>query len=286
MKRSTSALLAWLLCLCALLGHALPAAAAPPSAKSFYGQALATMQTLPEPPFVDDTLSGRGDGLSINLDVIDHLVWLGMSLGSTPDLWKMQHRTSDYATTIVDGQGERYLSRRSFFDPTWYGTYRALRDGMFGYQDRAKPVAATVKAPPIPQGLKVIAVARVMGPGVYHVVDAGAATCANGDAGHALHLISRDHNPRHQLSDVIIDLRNMRFCSIRFGIGSAFGFQGNIEQHYATVDGFWVQTGGVIDGTLRLFGISAHHGVWHYQLTQTRFPTHIAATTFTAPPTQ
>lgn len=286
MKRSALRICACLLAIAAPLAGTAPAAAAatqPPSAKQFYESALAAMRNLPEPAYVDDTLRGRGQGIAINLEVIRHLVWLGFTLGSGRSVWTMQHRTDDYATAIVDEHGRRYLSQRSFFDPTWYGTYRALRDGMLDYQDREKPIAPRAIPTPDPSGLKTIAILSVMGPGIYHVRDAGPATCSNGDAGHALHLIARDHDPRHQLSGVVVDLRNMRLCSVRFALGAAFGFAGYVEQHYADVGGYWMQTGGVIDGNLRLFGIAVHHGVWRYRLTGMNFPQRIASKTFAVP---
>ncbi len=214
-------------------------------------------------------------------------MWLDVQAGSSPAIWQMRHRTDDYQSEIVNQiDGRRLVSQRSFFDPTWYGAYRALRDGMFDYQNAAAPIVAHPTPEPLPTTLKTIAVTSVMGPGIYAVYDRGATTCANGDPGHALHLVSRNHDPRHQLSDVVVDTTNMRFCSIRFDLADAFGFHGIMEEHYSDVGGYWVQTGGFLDGTLRAFGISMHHGVWHYTLDGLRFPSAIPEEAFVPSPKQ
>jgi hypothetical protein len=140
---------------------------------------------------------------------------------------------------------------------------------MFDSQDPAPPRAAA--APPPQTSLRTIAVAAVMGPGIYAVQDRGNAACSNGDPGRALHLASRERNPAHQLTDVVVDTRVTRFCMMRFADTSGFGFHGFLEQHYADVNGYWMQTDGLMDGTIRAFGISFHHGVWHYRLTDMRF---------------
>jgi hypothetical protein len=260
------------------------AASAPaaPSAQAFYVAALGAMRELPQPTYVSYRLEGQGDALQITLTQIRGLVWLYFEAGSTPSHWTMRHRTDDYETEVVNSMDEhRYVTQRSFFDPTWYGSYRALRDGMLGYQDVEAPVSShPTPIPDPPTTLKTIAVESVMGPGIYAVQDRGSAACSNGDPGHALHLTSRSHDPKHQLTDVIVDLHSMRFCMIRYSWPSAFGFHGVVEQYYAEVGGYWMETGGTIDGTLRAFGIATHHGIWHYRLTDMQFPKSIPAEAF------
>ncbi|MEO6835219.1 MAG: hypothetical protein ABI231_04855 [Candidatus Tumulicola sp.] len=85
---------------------------------------------------------------------------------------------------------------------------------------------------------------------------------------------------------MVVDLRSMRFCTIRFSIPDAFGFHGFVEQHYADAGGFWLQTDGLLDGTERLFGIATHHGAWRYRLTNLIFPRTIPAEVFAKPPAQ
>jgi hypothetical protein len=230
-------------------------------------------------------MAGSGDNLSIGLRVMRHLVWLEMITGSAsfPSEWTIRHRTDDYASEIITYQGERLVSTRAFFDPTWYGAFRALRDGMLMYQQTDPPVSSSATPTPGPSpDLRTIAVVTVIGSNVYKVEDRGEAACADGDPGHALHLVSREPDPRHQLADVVVDLRNMHFCTMRFNVRES-GFSGSVEQHYAYVGGYWLQTDGVIETGIRTLGVMIGHGVWRYQLQQMHFPNAIAAETFLRP---
>ena len=172
------------------------------------------MRALPQPQYLAYTMEGEGDNLSIGLRVIRHLVWLEMMTGSAsfPSEWAIRHRTDDYASEITMYEGQRLVSTRAFFDPTWYGAFRALRDGMLMYQQTDLPVSAYATPTPGPSpDLRTIAVVTVMGSAVYRVEDRGVAACTNGDAGHALHLVSREPDPRHQLADVVVDVAEHAF---------------------------------------------------------------------------
>jgi hypothetical protein len=275
------------------LAQAGPAASAaasspPPSAQAFYDSAVQAMRDLPQPRYLDYTMQGSGDGLAITLTVERHLVWLQMAPSqsgvSTGIAWRLRHRTEDYATEIADdGFGRRLVSTRAFFDPTWYGAFRALREGMLFYQRTDAPVSAGATPAPGPSSdLRTIAVVSVIGSSIYRVEDAGPMRCDNGDEGHALRLYSRDRNPRHQLSRVAVDLRNMRFCTVAFNIRNG-SFSGTVEQHYAAVGGYWLQTGGSIEDTERALGIAVAHGVWRYQIDYAGFPSFIAGAAFIPP---
>ena len=246
------------------------------------------MRALPQPQYLAYTMEGEGDNLSIGLRVIRHLVWLEMMTGSAsfPSEWVIRHRTDDYASEITVYDGSRLVSTRAFFDPTWYGAFRALRDGMLMYQQTDQPVSSYATPTPGPSpDLRTIAVVKVMGSAVYRVGDRGVAACANGDPGHALHLVSREPDPRHQLADVVVDVQNMHFCTMRFNVRES-GFSGSVEQHYGSVGGYWLQTDGVIETGIRTLGVMVGHGVWRYQLTQMTFPRSIPAETFFQPPYQ
>jgi hypothetical protein len=258
---------------------------APSSPEAFYSSAVESMRALPQPQYATFTMEGEGDNLSIGLRIIRHLVWLEMITGPAgfPSTWSIRHRTDDYSSEITDYDGRRLVSTRAFFDPTWYGAFRALRDGMLMYQQTDAPVSSYATPAPGPSpDLRTIAVVTVIGSNVYRVEDRGAATCANGDPGHALHLVSREPDPRHQLADVTVDLRNMHFCTMRFNVRES-GFSGSVEQHYGSVGGYWLQTDGVIETGIRTLGIMVGHGVWRYRLTQMTFPRSISAETFARP---
>lgn len=262
-------------------------ATVPPSAVAFYRTAIIATAQAAQPAYMTYMLKSEpGTGYELRLMSLRHRVWIQPYRGVDAQVFRMQHRTRDYSTQIVDPDGKRWVTARSFFDPTWYGSYRALRDGMLGYQDNAPPLPDAHPTPQ-PVALKTIAAVHVMGPSIYGVQDAGAATCANGDAGHALRLFGHDHDPRHQLARVVVDLRNMRFCSLRFDLPpSALGFAGYVEQEYGDVNGYWVQIGGEINGSTRVLGIAVNSGAWRYTLEEIAFPKSIAAAEFVAPSTQ
>ena len=262
-----------------------PGPAAPPSTESFYQSAVESMRELPQPQYLTYTMDGQGDGLAIGLVVVRHLVWLEMTTGESgyPSSWAIRHRTNDYASEIVEPDGRRLVSTRAFFDPTWYGAFRALRDGMLMFQRRDAPLSSYATPTPGPAtDLRTIAVVSVIGSNIYRVDEKGPAACANGDPGHALHLVSRDSNKRHQLTDVVVDLRNMHFCTMRFNINES-GFSGTVEQHYGDAGGYWLQTDGFIETGVRAFGVMVAHGVWRYRIGSVTFPKSIPDATFVQP---
>jgi len=260
----------------------------PDSAVALYSKAVATMDEVQQPAYLTYTFEGESDNIHIGLQTANHQVWLLFQHGNGPSTWDVKHRTQDYESEVLDGT-RRLVSQRSFFDPTWFGAFRALRDGMLNAQDVEAPRAGltvTQPTPPPDPTLHTIAAVSVIGTGIYAVEDRGAAACSNGDPGHALHLISRRRDPRRQLTDVVIDLRSMRFCTIRFAWNEALWFNGVVEQHYADVGGYWLVTGGSMDGKLKVLGIPTHRFVWNYTLANMTFPSEIAAPTFVADPSQ
>jgi hypothetical protein len=257
----------------------------PPSPETFYSAAVDSMRALPQPQYLTYTIAGEGENLSIDLTVIRHLVWLQMTTGETdaPSEWAIRHRTNDYASEITDEDGRRLVSTRAFFDTTWYGAFRALREGMLMYQRIDPSVSAYATPTPGPSpDLRTIAVVEVFGTNIYRVVDKGPATCTDGAPGHALNLVPRDRDRRHQLTDVVVNLSNMHFCTMRFYVRDS-EFNGTVEQHYSTVGGYWLQTDGMIETGIRALGIMVNHGVWRYRVTRMTFPASIPAETFLRP---
>jgi hypothetical protein len=133
--------------------------------------------------------------------------------------------------------------------------------------------------------LKAIGSVSVMGPAVYDIQDRGAASCPSGKPGHALHFTSRETNFLHQLSDVVIEVDSGRFCVVRFlarGAGSVV-VSGTFEERYADVNGYWLQTDAVLDGTWQVSPLSRRrHGVWRYRLVDMTFPETLRNDTFAA----
>jgi hypothetical protein len=256
-------------------------------------QALDAMGNVNEPPYVSFQLVSKSEGLAGDLS---SRCLVCLHPGNNVDRWNEIHRTSDYETEIIDSaDGSRYVTSGPGFDPTWFGAYRALRIGMMDFIGTYRvPPLATAPAPgsvpsPAPDTtLKTIAIVATMGPGIYDIEDRGSMLCPNGDPGHALHLWSRSANPRHQLSDVIIDLASMRFCMVRFSLKGPGVLGGDVtwEEHFSNVGGYWVETDGVVQATSRIFGISSSHGAWYFRLTNMQFPETVPADTFNPAPTK
>ncbi|HET7815793.1 MAG TPA: serine hydrolase domain-containing protein, partial [Candidatus Baltobacteraceae bacterium] len=261
-----------------------------PSLEAFYAAAVAQMDRIVQPKLVTYDLHGASDNIHIGLTTSGHKVWLSFNHGSAPADWHVRHRTQDFQSEVrVGDTSERYVSERPLFDPTWFGSFRALREGMLGYQNDDPARSALAISDPkhgTNAGLPTIASVTTIGPAIYAVQDKGAAECPNGDPGRALHLIPRRRDPRRQLSDAIVDLQSMRFCSIRYGFSGELWFTGFIEQHYANVRGYWIETGGFLDGTLRILGIKTHHFVWQYRLDDLAFPQEIPSSAFVPDPNQ
>jgi CubicO group peptidase (beta-lactamase class C family) len=253
-----------------------------------YSRALHVMDGLRQPKYLAYRLESSGDGVHLDLWADGRgQVWLRGSNGSSTDAWTLRHRTSDYVSEIVHvSDGHRFVTVRSFFDPTWYGAVRALRLGMFGSQDPAAARELTEHEWNAGEpALKAIGSTSVMGPAVYNIQDRGDAPCPNGQPGHALHFTSREFNPMHQLSDVVIENRSERFCVVTFFARYAGGIftGGSFEQHYAEVNGYWMQTDGVLDGTWQSSVLSRkRHGVWRYRLIDVSFPATLSDGPFAA----
>ncbi len=246
------------------------------AAALLYTRALHVMNGLRQPKYLAYRVESSSAGLHFYLWEDHGLVWLRGEDGSTTDAWMLRHRTFDYMSEIVHvSDGRRFVSARAVFDPTWYGAVRAMRLGMFlpGKQPPAAPRDSTEQDGGT--ALKPIGSVAVMGPAVYNIEDRGARSCPNGQPGHALHLTSRETNYLHQLSDVVIELSSARFCVVTFlaeGAGSVVR-AGSFEQHYADVNGYWMQTDGVIDGVWQASLLSRkRHGVFRYRLVDMSFP--------------
>src|SRR5947208_2194220 len=148
-----------------LIAQSTPAPADPSYAQNLYISAVSATSMRAQPKFESFNIHARSDGLAVKLTIQNHYVWLGIHSGDEPNSWQIRHRTDDYASEIIDADSQRYVTGRSFFDPTWYGTYRALRDGMLNYQDVEKPVSAReTPAPATASSMREIAAVQFMGP--------------------------------------------------------------------------------------------------------------------------
>jgi len=274
-------------------------AADPSVARILYLRALGAMSDLKQPTYVTYRLEGRSEGLEGDL-VAGRTCLLQVTFGkkTETDQWIIRYRTSDDETEILDSADDhRYVADGPAFDPTWNGSYRSLtHQRIYSYSEcnAVPPQGPSAPAPmpsapstPSDERLRTIATVTVLGPGIYNIEDRGGAACPDGDAGRALHLWSHIKNPSHQLSDVIIDLQSTRFCMVRFGrpAGAGLGAGLTWEVHYGNVQGYWMETDGSIEATLRALGIVASHGIWRFRLLDMQFPNSLPLDTFETPAT-
>jgi len=88
-------------------------------AETVYMSAIGAMSSLKEPPYVTYTMRGEPHGFAVDLFIQNHFVWLNIHQGDESSVWQVRHRTDDYASELLEPSGIRYVSGRSFFDPTW-----------------------------------------------------------------------------------------------------------------------------------------------------------------------
>jgi len=260
------------------------------SARDLYVRALRAMSELDQPAYVTYTLQSTSNGLKGGVAARCR-VWI--EFGSNKDRWTIWHRTADYVSLVEDDTNDaECISHHPFFDPTWYGAFHALSTGMIN-QIGTYRVSTVPTSPPIAQStpapdisLRTISSVAVLGPAIYNFEDRGSVACPNGDPGEAIHLWSRRDDPHHQLSDVIIDLRSIRFCMVRLGLKApgALGGSFTLELHFNQVDRYWMVTDGVIEGMSRVFGVKSGYGTWQYRLTDMRFPSSLSDVMFVKAP--
>lgn len=274
-------------CLFTASGGTQGAADAPPPILALYRQTIKAMDDLKEPPYVTYRLESTSEGLRGDFYHCPGTFFC-TSLGNNTNHWMLWHRTNDFHTAILDlDNNRRYDTDTTFFDPTWYGPYRALRIGMINVP-RVAPSALPSTSPIPASSLPVIGTVSVFSPGIYEVSDRGDTTCPNGDPGHAVHLTSRTRNPLHQLSDAIINLKWTRFCSVRLtrhGGGALAGNTTHWEGHYGEVGSYWMLTDGFVDESGRIVGVSTRGGTWRFRLFDMRFPESLPPDTFSPVPT-
>jgi len=246
------------------------------------------MDELKEPPFITFRYEGTGAGLRIDI-ATEPCKFFRWKFGDARAQWTIRNRTSDALAEIVDATGNRTVMR---FDPSWAQTHRQLRsrpvrDGHDICSPPGLRPPEPVTSDPKPDlSVKTIGTVLAIGSGIYRVEDRGEVACPSGRAGHALHLSSRTNDPHHELSDVIVEVSSMRFCMVRFGARLEVGFSADaiIEQHFADVGGYWIETDGRAELTERIAGFSSGHGVWRYQLLDMQFPASLPLATFAPTP--
>lgn len=238
------------------------AAAASPTPGEYYAQALAVMRSLPQPAQVTVSVRASTNGLGIYAgpspnDPKMAMFRAGSAYSQTSITWAETFDSASETARVNTQTANSLLGEGPLFNPTWTGAYDWLRYGL-----EARPAHGTIQtAPTLGAHLKTIATLTVMAPGAYRVSDAGAQRCPDGSAGHHLQFAAKGDWTRHPLTDITVDERSMRFCSVVFRIDPQHirGGTATVELDYADVDGYWLETRTHVDVLGRLFGIGISH---------------------------
>jgi hypothetical protein len=251
-------------------------AVASPSADEYYRAAFAQMRDVREPAFV----TYRADIPAGNSTLVvrrgtDGRAALVLEAGGTAPAnhWQVAYRASDRLASIPLADGTHVLSSLALFDPTWNGVYEWMRHGLTASAETVEPAVAASAAPQA-SALPVIAVVSAMSPGNYTIEDAGPGDC-DGHPGHALRLTAKHDASSHPLTGVTIDLATQRFCRLRFALRAgnvAGGVTGTVELHFGDVGGYYLVTGGTIEGAVRSIGIAVGHFATSFAYTAMAFP--------------
>ncbi len=262
----------------------------PPSAEAFYANALERMRQIAEPQFATYHTRIRIQGANLQLTRSPRgRVVFGVNIG-TPGLkpygdFRAAYRASDHLVAIDTPQGWG-TAHGTVLDPTWSGVDDLIR---YGFNDPPAPAASATPSP-APAGANsttpVIAVIHAIGIAYYSVYDGGEQPCANGDAGHRVHLVARENPHSHPLSDAVIDLRTGKLCSMSFAIrqGGIFSASGDITLDLAEQGLYTIVDHERFEFTAHAFAIAVKHVVGNVAFSDLRFPASVSPQFF-APPT-
>jgi len=195
------------------------------SPEQLYARAVEHMKALPQPPNATYAVDIHVDGAGFLLDrKPDGRAEIGFVVGdrnAKPDgSFQAAYRSSDGLTALQTKPGQWADTTDPLFDPTWSGISDWIRYGLHG-----RPATATPMPSPTPaaQATAVPEIAAVTAFGVayYDVYDRGVKSCANGDPGHAVHLIAHRDPADHPLTDATIDLSTGELCALSFAVRQA-----------------------------------------------------------------
>lgn len=191
----------------------------PPSAETFYANAVRNMRTLRQPPNLSYAIHMHVEGARFVQSPGESAMTLtlGGRGGDHDAVYDASYRGSDHLVSLKNRKGGHAVLQDPIFNPTWSGIDALVRYG-WGGAPAAAPATATATEIDPQSHLPVIAVVSSLGAGNYNVQDEGAAACANGHLGHMVHLIARKDPMKYPLTDATIDLQTMRLCMLRFGV--------------------------------------------------------------------
>jgi hypothetical protein len=264
-----------------LLGSA-PAA---PSAEEFYARAVTQMRGYPEPAFA--TYDASISGLNCTAEKAGFTCTLGKSTAQSEAPFSIDLRQSDGRVALHrDGQSAVF-GDSTFLNATWPGVDALIRRGFTG-MGSAAPSTPSPSPSEEPSSFPVIAVVSTLSVANYNVYDAGAATCPNGNGGHALRLVARREPLRYPLTGATVDVRTGDLCALGFNAnvnaaGGLVGATSGAKIDLKNVGGYDVVTNERFDIDLRAVGIAVKHLTINVAYSNFSFPKSIAPRVFVTP---
>ena len=260
------------------------------SAVARYTSAVSAMRTLEDPAYLSYRSSWSG---TTHFQFVQAGSHIGLSVGTGSNFtfahtYAISYRHADRAVALNEDKHDRIVGYQThLFDPTWDGAYSMLRYGISG-QPAATPPAPAAAPEPAPAAStqpQTIGVVTAISAAFYRVEDRGARSCANGDAGYALALTALSDPRAHPLTNVTIDANNGRFCDMQFRLKNpgVVGETGTVDLHFMQSGNAWLVSGGTVDVSVRVFGISAKHVTITWANTNFTAPQTIPDAAFTSP---
>jgi hypothetical protein len=279
-KRSLSAVFAGFALILPLVG----VTPAPPSAEEFYARAVGQMRSHPQPAFAryDASISG----LNCTAEKAGFACTLGKSTAESEAPFATDLRQSDGRVALHRDGRSVVFGDSTFLNATWPGIDALIRHGFTGMG--STPPSTPPPSYEVPSSLPVIAVVSTLSVANYNVYDAGAATCPNGDGGHALRLVARHDPLRYPLTGATVDLRTGDLCALRFNAnvnaaGGLVGATSGAQIELKNVGGYDVVTNERFDIDLRAVGIAVKHLNINVAYSNFTFPKSIAPQVFVTP---
>jgi hypothetical protein len=232
---------------------------APLSAEAFYAHAIEQMRGHAEPAFATYDASIRGLNCSVQSGGME--CTLGRSTVKSEKPFSVDLRQADGRVALHREGASFVLGDSTFLNATWPGIDTIIRHGFIGTGSAPSSTPLPLQSPSV---LPVIAVVSAFSVANYRVYDAGAATCANGNAGHAVRLVARRDPLRYPLTGATVDLTTGDLCAVRFSarVNAAVGLvgaTGNAKLDLENVAGYEVVTNERFDIDLRAIGIAVKH---------------------------
>jgi hypothetical protein len=258
----------------------------PPSAEEFYARAVTQMRGHPEPAFA--TYDASITGLNCSAEKAGFTCTLSKGTAQSEEPFSIDLRESDGRVALRRDGRSIVFDDSTFLNATWPGVDALIRRGFTGMGNATPSTPPPSQPDAAPSSLPVIAVVSTLSVANYNVYDAGAATCPNGDGGHALRLSARHDPLRYPLTGATVDLRTGDLCALRFNAnvnaaGGLVGATSGAQIDLRNVGGFDVVTNERFDIDLRAIGIAVKHLDINVAYSNFAFPKTIAPQAFVTP---